>query len=270
MKHRSQLTLLITLLIGALALFLAACSPEAERNEPVATTVASGTPTTASPAAEVKKRERALLRVIHALPGLNQADLKDDQGTIISLTNYKQVTPYSELKSEVQTLRLTPLGQANAQPLATNNEVMMAGRHYTAIVLPDKNGKAELRVINDNLTPPLEGKVKVRVINAAADIGEIDVYAQGNKEPLFTGVNLQTVTDYNEIAAGTTTLEVRPEGQPKALLTVPNVKLEPLKIYTIVVLGKSKGTPKLETTVITDELVGAPPSTPAPTPTFVK
>src|SRR5581483_3787644 len=113
MKNRVQLTLLT----GALAVFLTACSAESERNEPVATT-ASGTPSTAAPAAEVKKRDHALLRVINAFPNLGAADVKDDQGNVVSVVNYKQVTPYNELKSEVQTLRLLPMGEVNAQPLA--------------------------------------------------------------------------------------------------------------------------------------------------------
>jgi hypothetical protein len=196
--------------------------------------------------------------------------VKDDQGNVISVVNYKQVTPYNELHSEVQTLRLLPMGQLNAQPLATNNELLRAGGHYTALALPGPDGKASLRVINDNLTPPLAGKAKVRVINAAADAGEIDVYAQGNNKALFDGVNFQMVTNYAEVDAATITLEVRPEGQPKVLLTVPNVNFEPLKIYTIVVMGKAKGSPKLEATMVKDELIGAPPSTPPPTPTFVK
>jgi hypothetical protein len=266
MKHRVQLTLLT----GALAMFLAACSAESERNEPVATTTASGTPSTAAPAAEVKKRDRALLRVINAIPGLGAADVKDDQGNVITVVNYKQITPYKELHSEVQTLRLLPKGQLNARPLATNNELLRAGGHYTAIALPDQNGKAVLRVVKDNLTPPMANQVKVRVINAANDAGEIDVYAQGNNKALFKGVNFQTVTSYDEVVAKTATLEVRSEGQPKALLTVPNVNFAPLKIYTIVVTGKAKGTPKLEAMVVEDELVGAPPSTPQPTPNFVK
>lgn len=266
MKHFWQLPLAVCLLL----IGLTACSPEADRSEPVTTTTTSGTPSTAAPAAEVKQRDHALLRVINAAPELRAADVQDDQGSVISVVNYQQVTPYVELKSEVQRLRLLPTGQMNAQPLATNNEILMAGRHYTAIALPDKSGKVELRVVNDNLTPPLAGKAKVRIINTAVNAGEIDVYAQGDTKPLFTGVNFQTVTGYNEMDAKTLTLEVRHEDSPKVLLTVPNVNFEPLKIYTIVVMGKPKGAPQFTATVVKDELVGAPPSTPPATPVFVK
>src|SRR5258706_476373 len=83
-------------------------------------------------------------------------------------------------------------------------------------------------------TPSTAGKAKVRVINAAAGAGELDIYAQGNNNAHFDGVNFQTVTGYDEVDAMPVTLEVRLKGQQKALLTVPNVNFEPLKIYTIV------------------------------------
>src|SRR5947207_3132552 len=113
MKHRMQLTLLTC----ALAVLLAACSAESERNEPVASK-ANGTPSTAVPASEAKKRDHALLRLINALPDTGATDVNDDNGKVISAVKYKQVTPYVEMKSEVQTLRLLPMGQQNAPPLA--------------------------------------------------------------------------------------------------------------------------------------------------------
>lgn len=261
MKYRMQLTFLI----GALAVFLAACSAESERNEPVATTT-GGTSTTTAPASEAKKRDHALLRVINAITDKGAMDVNDDNGKVISAVSYKQVTPYTELHSEVQTLRLFPTGQENVKPMATNSEIMTAGNHYTAIALLGADGKATLRVVGDNLTPPMAGQVKIRVINAATDAGKLSFYLQGKNRALFDGVNFQSVTGYMEIDATPVMLEVRPEGQQKALLTVTNVKFEPLKIYTIVVMGKAKGSPKLEATVIEDVLVGAPPSTPPPTP----
>src|SRR5947207_2230665 len=115
MKHHMQLTLLT----GALALLLAGCSSESERNEPVASK-ASGTPSTVAPASEAKKRDGAFLRVIDALPGTGAQDVNDDNGKVIMGVSYKQITPYTEIHAEVQNLRLMPAGQDNAQPMATN------------------------------------------------------------------------------------------------------------------------------------------------------
>jgi osmotically-inducible protein OsmY len=53
----------------------------------------------------------------------------------------------------------------------------------------------------------------------------------------------------------TATLEVRPEGQNNAVLTIPNAKFNAGDTYTIVLTGKAKGAPKLEAIVIQDKLV---------------
>ena len=52
----------------------------------------------------------------------------------------------------------------------------------------------------------------------------------------------------------TATLEVRPEGQNNPVLTIPNAKFNANTTYTVVVIGKAKGTPKLEAMIIEDKL----------------
>src|SRR5262249_33424795 len=171
MHYRTNLVLLTCVL----ATILAACSSESERTEPV-TTTAGGTPSTVAPAAHVKKRDNALVRVTDAMPVGGAVDLSDDKGKTFSQITYKQVTPYKEIHSESRPLRLLPASDGSARPLAQNNEIMTAGKHYTVIALQAADGKPVLRVINDNLTPPSPGKAKIRVINASPDAGEIGFY----------------------------------------------------------------------------------------------
>ncbi len=60
---------------------------------------------------------------------------------------------------------------------------MSGGSHYTVVALPDSK-KAILKVLSDNLTPPSEGKAKVRVINAAPDAGDVDIFGPDKKDSL--------------------------------------------------------------------------------------
>src|SRR5262249_24404886 len=171
MHYRTKLIFLSLLL----ATIFAACSTESERTEPVTTTT-GGTPTTAAPAADVKRRDNALVRFINAIPDGGAVDLNDDKGEAFSNGAYKQVTPYKEIHSESNNLRLFPAGNDAAKPLAQNNEVLMAGRHYTVIAMKSIDGKSDLRVISDNLTPPKAGKAKIRLINTSPDAGKIGLY----------------------------------------------------------------------------------------------
>ncbi len=258
------------ILLMIFGMFLAACtSNEANRTEPVSSTT-GGSTTTASPAASVAARDFAFLRVIHAVPGGGPVDVVTDRGTSVSGASYKQVTPYAEVHSEQQNIRIVPAGTPNAEPLANNREIMVAGHHYTALVTPNTDGTGvNLRIIDDNITPPDTGRAKVRVIHASPDAGEVDVYARGNNTALFSGVNYQTTSSYNSVTPMVATLELRPAGQQRAALVVPNARFEAGKLYTVVVSGRAKGTPKLEATIIQDELVhsGAAMTSGSPTPT---
>jgi hypothetical protein len=68
-----------------------------------------------------------------------------------------------------------------------------------------KAGAAEavLEVFEDKLEPPKPGSVKLRLINASPDAGELDLFTPGAETPLFAGVDYQHATDYAEDRFGT-------------------------------------------------------------------
>lgn len=254
--------------LGLVALLIVtACSSESNQNRPVTTTTNTGT-SNAPPATEVKQRGNALVRVIHAVPGGAAVDVFADDAKVFSGIAYKTASPYKEVSGERHTFRIRPAGQDTAQPLAENSEGLSDGKHYTVVAMADANGKPTLYVYNDDLVPPSSGKAKVRLIHASADAGEVDVYAREGNKKLFGGVNALSETGYSEFDPMTGTIEVRPEGKTNAVLTIPNAKFGAGDTYTIVVVGKAKGTPKLEAMIVEDKLGGATtPGKASPTPT---
>jgi hypothetical protein len=247
----------VFLLGAALALlFLAACASESQRTEPVTTTTDNGA-STAPPAKEADKRDKALVRVVHALPGFAAVDTYIGSAKEFNDVTYKTVTPYKEVPNVRAVFAIKPTGKEAAEPFAQNSEGVSGGDHYTAIALPDTDGKAMLKVISDKLTPPPAGKASVRFINASPDAGEVDVVIKGKDDNLFGGVNADSVTNYKEVDPATLSLEVRPQGKKNVLLTVPAVGFDAGHLYTIVMTGKAKGAPKLESIKIDDQLMGA-------------
>ncbi len=247
----------------ALAAFLlmAACTQEAGQNQPITSTSTSGT-STAPPAAEVKQRNNALVRVIHAIPGGSTIDVFADDTKAFSNLTYKTTTPYQELSGERHIFRVRVPGMDKMEPLAQNSEGLGGGKHYTVIVLPGvDNNRAELRVVDDNLVPPTSGKARVRLINASADAGEVDVYAQGQSDKFFAGVKSQSASNYNDVDPLTTTLEVRPVNETNSMFTTPDMKFDAGKIYTILLVGRAKTAPKLETIIVEDQLGGTTAAT---------
>jgi hypothetical protein len=126
--------------------------------------------------------------------------------------------------------------------------------------MPGMNDKTTLYVVSDNITAPPADKAQVRVINASPDAGEIDVVQKQENKELFSGVNFESSTSYMNVDPIKTTLEVRQEGQDRAIVTLPNANFEKGKFYTIVLTGRLKGMPTLQTVMVEDQL-GSPPVT---------
>jgi len=248
MKKQFNIGLLIA------ALFLAvSCSSEPKQTQPVTSKTDAGT-STAPPAKEVDQRDNALVRVINTVPGTSSFDVFADDQKVFDKVAFKSVTPYKELPGTRHTFRILPAGQEKAQPVAENSEGLAGGKHYTIVVMPATNDKTTVSIINDNLAPPPADKAQVRVINASPDAGEVDIVDKQVNKKLFSGINFENGSGYMAIDPAKTTLEVRPKGQDKTILTLPNANFERGKFYTIVVAGHASGNQKLQAVMVEDKL----------------
>jgi hypothetical protein len=235
-KERRSFTTGAALAI-AILLFAVACNKESTQNQPTTTN-------------QVEKQDNALVRMVNAIPGGPAVDVFADDQETFSNVAYKEVTPYKEFAyRDRPTFWIRPAGQDTSQPLADDSKMIQSGKYYTAVALPDSNGQPTLKVVSDDLTPPRSDKVKVRLIHASPDAGEIDVYSRGKNDALFGGVNFQSEAGYREVDPIKTTLEIRPEGKKEVLVKVSNATLEADRIYTIVLAGTANGKLEAITTV---------------------
>jgi hypothetical protein len=127
-------------------LLVAACSGEANQNQPVTTTTNTGT-SNAPPAAEVKQRGNALVRVINAVPGGPSVDVFATDAKVFSGIAYRTTSPYKEVSGELHTFRIRLAGQDTAQPLAENSEGLSDGKHYTVVAWAGDDGKPALSIV---------------------------------------------------------------------------------------------------------------------------
>lgn len=254
-------THIIVLAVAAL-LLVAACASESNRDQPVTTITGAGT-STAPAANEVGQRKNALVRFIHAVPSLAAVDLFATDTKMFVETRYKAVTPYSEVSANNQVFRLRLAGQEGAEALAEEKLGFSAGGHYTVIAVPRNapaifskstgQSSAELHSISDIFVAPASGKTKVRVIDASPDLGEVDIYVTGRTEALLKGAKFASETNYAEVEPIQGVIEVRRAGENAATLKLPDVRLEAGKLYTIIVVGQTKGTAKLESIIVEDQ-----------------
>ncbi|MDQ3258892.1 MAG: DUF4397 domain-containing protein [Acidobacteriota bacterium] len=270
----TQLRILFLGLIAASLLTLAACASESANNDQSVTTRSSSgsMTTTAPPAKEAEQRGQALVRLIHAAPGVAALDGFANDSKVFTDVTYKNITAYREVPGADQTLRLRFAGQDSAQPLAEDAESFVKGRHYTVLAVPnsataiitrDGGQRVDLVFIDDQLAAPAAGKARLRVIHGSPDLGDIDIYAPGRAEAIAQAVSFGSATKYVDTDPTSSALEVRRKGENITTLSVPSTNYQAGKLYTIIVVGQTKGTSKLESIVVTDEF-GAASTTASP------
>lgn len=246
------------LAIVLLPVALAACQQRPAADAPVTTTSPAGQ-STAPAAAEADQRNNALVRVVQAIPAEATLDIYADTNRIFNALAFRTVSPYQEVAGNSYTFTLRPAGLSQAEPLASNQESVEGGEHYTLFVLPGEGAAASLHVVADEHVAPSSQQAQVRIVQGSGDAGAIDVYAAGRNTPIFTDVEFQEVTGYQAVEPFTGSLELRPTGEPQAMLTVPDVSFQPGRSYTVVLVGRVRVDPPLETFIFEDRVAAARP-----------
>jgi hypothetical protein len=182
-------------------------------------------------------------------------DVFADENRIFDGLAYRTVTPYQEIAADRYSLRLRPAGMNLAEPLATNSERLAAGTYYTVFAVPGDGEAASLRVVADHNVLPDAGKARLRIVHASSDAGEFDVYAAGHPNALFDGVDFQSVTDYLAVDPFVGSFDLKPDHQSGTMLSIPNVRLDAGRSYTLIVVGRVRTAPKLDTILVEDQAV---------------
>jgi hypothetical protein len=169
---------------------------------------------------------------------------------------YKSATEYREIPDDMFDFQIRS-GGAESEALAHNRENLQDGGHYTIVALPAENAQDErnLRVLDDDLKPVTSGKARVRFINGMPGDTDVDLFISGREDPLFDGVNFKVESGWNEFDPLSGSLTVRPDNRSTRLASLPNVRLEAGKSYTLLLTGQAG---KYELVKIEDQVAAAP------------
>ncbi len=232
--------------LGALLVLATACSTnKTAENSPVAS---SGDGKGTAPAAAVaKKADEALVRFINGTT--SSKDLAFGDATPFTGIDARDVTAYKALPAERHEFKLFAKDD-KATVLATNSEGLSSGKHYTVLAVADKSGKTSIDSVSDDLTPPAAGQAKVRVINLAPGMENVDLYA-GQKSAVISGAGLDHPTDYKDVNPSKAELTVRHGMSKRNAAPVKDLTLEAGKLYTILVFQDKNG--KLKVKTVKDE-----------------
>lgn len=237
--------------LAAAVAVAAACQRNDTANSPVTTTTPAGQ-SSAPPAAVVEERDQALVRAVNASAARPSLDVFADDARVFDGVAFKTVTPYREVPAERVSISLQPAGANATEPLARNSEGLDEGAHYTMFAVQGTDATTKLLVAKDDHTTPATGKARLRVVHAAGGADEVDVYAQGRRDPLFDGINAQTIAGYDEIDPVAGPLTVRAEGRTAPLVTLRDAAIQAGKSYTMVIVGSTAASPKVDAFIFED------------------
>jgi hypothetical protein len=104
---------------------------------------------------------------------------------------------------------------------------------YT-IFISDIPAKAAFVLIEDDLSAPAADKAKIRFVNMSPDAGDLDLIVTGETTPLFTKTAFKESTAFSAIDPGVeVNFEITENTGITALATLPKVKIEKGRIYTV-------------------------------------
>jgi hypothetical protein len=201
------------------------------------TPTAEPSPTpTASPAPSPTPRAAAIsgapLRLLHAAPDAPELAFSVDGRALFPL-GYTDISRHQPLAAGQHRLQAAAGGAVVVDLPLTLQE----GRAYT-VAVANAPGHLDALLLEDDLTPPAPGQVRLRVLQAAADAPVVDVAIVGGPV-VATGLAYQAASQYTSLAAGVYTFAVGAAGAAEPGFTTRALTLQAGDIYTGVLLGRS-------------------------------
>jgi len=185
----------------------------------------------------------ALLRLAHLSPDTPAVDVyvdsvaDPDAGLVLTGVAYGTVSDYQTVPPGTYTVAMRTAGADPATPPALSATVEVGADTARTVAGVGNFADLGLEILEDDLTLPPSGQARVRVIAAAAAASTLDVSLSGGPE-LAQGLEFSGTSDYVDVPAGATALEVTPEGGAATELPV---EVAAGSVYSVMVLDTSGG-----------------------------
>ncbi len=204
----------------------------------------ASTAATAAPAKSV-----GYVRLAHLSPDTPQVDVYLDslssnmKQQVFKGVGYGTLSNYLPLPAGTYAVSMRGSGApATSKPVLTTNVTVVSGKAYTVAGV-GRYADLGLKIIPDDLVSPMDGKAKVRIVQASIKAPLLDVSVDGGKA-IADQVPFATTTAYHLVDPGVLTIRVSPSaGGASALL---HVTLNANAVYSVLVLdGKTALTAQL-------------------------
>jgi len=193
-----------------------------------------------APMPAMAQAARSWIRVMHDSPDAPNVDVFVDGTPVFENVPYSTTTDYHVLAPGQHRVQIAATGKSAADSLIDTTVDLTQNKPYTVLAV-DKVSAIKGQLLPDTSKGPQAGHARVRIFNAAADLGAVDIYPSGSPSPLLTDQYVGSA-DYVNIPAGTYTFNVTPAGSTQILLTSQQLKFEPGWIYSLVITQPENAT----------------------------
>jgi hypothetical protein len=179
---------------------------------------------------------KSYLRFFHALPIQYSIDIYIDDKLTFCDRLYEDFTDYIALLPGEHTIHIT----------RTNNPIIIFSTTwdisdqiiYTGIIAPKtKEGIGiEIYKMEDVTRPIPSNNFLIRFGHFSMNTSSIDVFLS-NDMATFKRVSCSELTNYTSLKPGIYTLQIIDSKTGKRLLTAPNIRLKPIRFYSIYMIG---------------------------------
>ena len=178
---------------------------------------------------ESSSTSEADLRAVHLSPNAPALDVfVGGTQQLIQGLSFPNSTTYQNLDSGVTTFEISPTGATPADNILQFQDVLLMEDAAYTIVIYNVVATIAGLLLEDSLSNPLDGNIRLRVMHAAAGVGQVDIFnilAAGSPSLLYENLNVGEAGGAVELPAGTYTLgiDVTNDGGSEYVFALPRL-----------------------------------------------
>lgn len=197
----------------------------------------------------------AQVRVVHASPDAPNVDVLVDGAAVLTNVAYKASSTYLDVPAGSRNLRVRATGTSTV--VIDQTAAVTAGKRYTVLATGRVASIAPV-VLEDDLTAPAAGNVKLRLVHASPTAGAVDIYVTApgasiaTATPTLASVPFRAASGYLEVPAGTYRVRITPAGSKTVAIDVNDVALAAGQVRTAVAVDAPGGGTPLSAILLAD------------------
>ncbi len=184
------------------------------------------------------------LRIAHFSPDAPAIDVYFDGVKRLTNVQYEKHSNYLDLPSGKHKIEVRATGNAATVPAVVAADIDLAPNSAYTLAAIGELAEIKGQLYTDDTSAPDAGKVKLRVLHTAPEVGPVDVAVKGGQE-LAAKLAYPDASPYITLDPGKYDVEVRATGSTTAVLA-STVVLQEGGVYTVAAIGGGDKKPKLK------------------------